>query len=302
MMKHNVFDYLNMSAENKLEYFLSTRSELKFLANYWVNYDNVQKNMALYDIPELYMLDYLIGKTEEDIHQFFIERPHLFVMLPKLLGIRPTRLDKGKLSVQDVHDYYVLDFKEINHEDIPLYLKFLDDSGLTSLLKSGLTKSVHDYAIGVESGLDSNGRKNRSGKMGEDYLNEVLKVVAQDKQWLHHGQTTAKTVKELYDLDLDETFNNRQFDGSLFNPKRKKLYLFEVNNFNSGGSKSKASSTEFKDLADRFSRTNHDFIYITDGKGWDFDKSHLLEAMEYIGKVFNYQMVEDGYLDDYLGN
>src|SRR5699024_11695873 len=84
-------------------------------------------------------------------------------------------------------------------------------------------------------------------------------------------------VKELYDLELDETFNNRQFDGSLFNPKRKKLYLFEVNNFNGGGSKSKASATEFKDLQDRFSRTNHEFIYVTDGdrKSTRLNSSHV---------------------------
>lgn len=92
----------------------------------------------------------------------------------------------------------------------------------------------------------------------------------------------------------------RRFDGSIYNPVRRKLYLFEVNNFNSGGSKSKASATEFKDLHNRFSRTNHEFIYITDGRGWDSDKSHLIEAMEYIGKVFNYKMIEEGYLFDYL--
>ena len=99
---------------------------------------------------------------------------------------------------------------------------------------------------------------------------------------------------------MDKSFENRRFDGSLFNPVRKKLYLLEVNNFNSSGSKSKASATEFKDLHDRFSRTNHEFIYITDGKGWDSDKSHLMEAMKYIGKVFNYKMIESDYLNDYL--
>lgn len=300
-MEHNVFDYLNMTPEQKMEYFLETRSTLNFLPSYWINYDNVRKNMALYDLPELYMLDYLIGKTDEEVHNFFIERPSMLIMLPKLLGIRATRMNKGKLSVQDVHDHYKLDFKEIQQEDMPLYLKFLDESGLTWLFQSGIRKSVHDYAVGVESGLDSNGRKNRSGKMGESFLEAVLQDFAEEKEWLYNGQTTSKTVKTMYGLDLDETFNNRQFDGSLFNPKRKKLYLFEVNNFNAGGSKSKASATEFMDLSDRFSRTNHEFIYITDGKGWDTDKSHLLEAMEYIGKVFNYQMIEDGYLKDYLG-
>src|SRR5699024_2108338 len=98
------------------------------------------------------------------------------------------------------------------------------------------------------------------------------------------------------------TFANRQFDGSLYNTKRRKLYLFEVNNYNSSGSKSKATATEFINLSNRLSKTNNEFIYITDGKGWDSDKSHLLEAMKHIGKVFNYNMIEDGYLEDYLTN
>lgn len=299
-MQYDVFEYLNLKPQEKLDYFMETRSVLSFLANYWVNYDNVRKNISLYDTPELYTLDYLIGKTDEEIDDFFIKRKTYLLLLPKLLGIRPGKLENGILNVQDVNGTYQLNFKSIDEENIALYLQFIHDSGLDWIFKNGLRKSVHDYAIGVEAGLDSNGRKNRSGKMGENYLEEVLKNIAQKKDWLVHGQTTAKKVKELYDLELDETFNNRQFDGSLFNPKRKKLYLFEVNNFNGGGSKSKASATEFKDLQDRFSRTNHEFIYVTDGKGWDSDKSHLIEAMEYIGKVFNYNMIEEGYLDDYL--
>lgn len=299
-MQYDVFEYLNLKPQEKLDYFMETRSVLSFLANYWVNYDNVRKNISLYDTPELYTLDYLIGKTDEEIDDFFIKRKTHLLLIPKLLGIRPGKLENGILNVQDVNGTYQLNFKSIDEENIALYLQFIHDSGLDWIFKNGLRKSVHDYAIGVEAGLDSNGRKNRSGKMGENYLEEVLKNIAQKKDWLTHGQTTAKKVKELYDLELDETFNNRQFDGSLFNPKRKKLYLFEVNNFNGGGSKSKASATEFKDLQDRFSRTNHEFIYVTDGKGWDSDKSHLIEAMEYIGKVFNYNMIEEGYLDDYL--
>ncbi|MEX6014332.1 type II restriction endonuclease [Mammaliicoccus sciuri] len=299
-MKYSVFEYLNLTPTDKLDYFMSTRSVLKFLANYWVNFDNVQKNLSLYDEPDLYTLDYLIGKSNVEINNFFIDRPELMLLFPKLLGIRPKKLENGYLEVQDTDGIYNLNFKKIDTENLDLYLKFMHDSGLLWVLKSGLRKSVHDYAVGVEAGLDSNARKNRSGNMGEAYLEELLKSIAKDKNWIAYGQTTAMTVKKLYNLNLDETLQNRKFDGSLFNPKRKKLYLFEINNFNSGGSKLKSSATEFKDLHDRFSRTNHEFIYITDGKGWDTDKSHLVEAMTYIGKVFNYKMVEDGYLDDYL--
>lgn len=299
-MKYTVFQYLNLKPQEKTDYFMQTRSQLSFLPNYWINFENVKRNIDSYDTPDLYTLDFLIGKNHHQIENFFKERASLIKLVPKLLGIRENKLTKGKLEVQDVDGTYTLDFHNIEMKNIEQYLKFIHESGLTSCLQKGLRKSVHDYAVGVEAGMDSNGRKNRSGDMGEMYLEKVLNSIAEDRNWIAHGQTTAKLVKEWHNIDLEETFANRRFDGSLFNPQREKLYLFEVNNFNSGGSKSKASATEFKDLHDRFSRTNHEFIYITDGKGWDSDKSHLIEAMEYIGKVFNYQMVEDGYLKDFL--
>ena len=265
-----------------------------------MDFDTVKENVSTFDSPDLYTLDYLIGKDDKTINAFFTERNDLLLLIPKLLGIRENKLNNCYLTVQDIECTYTLNFNKIEKEKIGLYLKFVHDSGLGWLLKNGLKKSVHDYSMGVEAGLNSHARKNRSGNMGENYLEVVLQDIAESKNWLFNGQTTSKKVKELYGLDLDDTFGNRQFDGSLYNSERQKLYLFEVNNFNSTGSKSKASATEFKDLHDRFSRTNHEFIYVTDGKGWDSDKSHLLEAMQYIGKVFNYQMIEDGYLTDYL--
>lgn len=299
-MNYNVFQYLNLKPQEKTDYFMQTRSKLSFLPNYWVNFDNVKRNLDKYDIPDLYTLDYLIGKNRYEIENFFKERAHLIKLVPKLLGIRENKMSKGNLEVQGIDGTYHLNFRDIDTKNIEHYIKFIHESGLTRCLQKGLRKSVHDYAVGVEAGMDSNGRKNRSGDMGEMYLEKVLNAIADERNWIAHGQTTAKLVKKWHDIDLEDTFANRRFDGSLFNPQREKLYLFEVNNFNSGGSKSKASATEFKDLHDRFSRTNHEFIYITDGKGWDSDKSHLIEAMEYIGKVFNYQMVEDGYLKDFL--
>lgn len=304
-MKINVFKYLNLKPTEKLEIFMETQSSLSFVPSYWFDFKNVRKNIGLYDTPELYTLDYLIGKSEIEIDSFFRERPKLLLLIPYLLGIREQKFENPKkdriLNVQGTDGIYKLNFKDIEEENIENYLKFINDSGLVWLFQSGIKKSIHDYSIGVEAGMDSNGRKNRSGSMGELYLEDFLQEIAEERGWLYHGQTTWKTAKRLYNLELDETFGNRIFDGSLYNIERQKLYLFEVNNFNSGGSKSKASATEFKDLQDRFSRTNHEFIYITDGAGWDTDSSHLVEAMRYIGKVFNYRMIEDGYLKDYLG-
>ena len=52
-MKYDVFEYLNLNPSEKLEFFMETRSSLSFLASYWVNFDNVKRNMEIFDTPEL---------------------------------------------------------------------------------------------------------------------------------------------------------------------------------------------------------------------------------------------------------
>ena len=40
-----------------------------------------------------------------------------------------------------------------------------------------------------------------------------------------------------------------------------------------------------------------DFIYITDGQGWDSDLSHLKNIIKSIKYVFNFSMIQAGYLE-----
>ncbi|WP_088840812.1 DpnII family type II restriction endonuclease [Listeria sp. ILCC797] len=300
---YDILDYINMPAKKKTEFFLDTRSSLKFPADYWIDFSKVREYIDEYG-ADLYTLDYLINRDQETVKQFFIERPHLLKLIPVLLGIRREKYNSGNangfLDVQHILGEYKLNFNAIDIKNIDLYMKFIRESGLLELLERGLSKSVRDYVVGIEAGLNTNARKNRSGNLGEWYLSELLKDIANRRGWQSCGQTTADTAKKKYGLEMDEIFANRRFDGSLFDKERRKLFLFEVNNFNSAGSKVKASSTEFQVLHDRFSRTNHKFIYITDGEGWNKDKSHLYEAMSYIGLVFNYEMCEAGWIDAYL--
>lgn len=49
-------------------------------------------------------------------------------------------------------------------------LSFLKESGFLELVSNRNIKSIPDYFIGVEVGLDSNGRKNRSGTSMENLV------------------------------------------------------------------------------------------------------------------------------------
>ncbi|CAM3186373.1 DpnII family type II restriction endonuclease [Leuconostoc rapi] len=299
--KLNVFEYRNLAINQRVDYFVSTLSNIEKFADYWVNFENVYKNIPQKIIPDLFTLDYLIGKNQMEIEFFFRERPDLLTLVPFLLGIRKDKLDQyGNLSVQDIQEKYRLNFKCINTKNMRAYFDFMTSSGLMQLLSHGLKKSVFDYSIGVQAGMDSNGRKNRSGKIGEKFLEEKLSAIASRNNLKWMGQSTSSKIKTEFGIDIEHIFKNRRFDGALYNPKKLKLTLFEINLFNASGSKSKSASTEFQTLRDRLAKTNHEFICITDGEGWISDKSHLQEALEYIGNVFNVSMVESGYIESIL--
>ena len=124
-MRYNVFEYLNLNSKDKLEFFMETRSSLSFLASYWFNFENVQKNLELYDSPDLYTLDYLIGKSDKEMDEFFRKRPGLNLLFPYLLGIRKNKFEKPFskriLKIQDVGGVYYLDFNTIDTSKLDIF-------------------------------------------------------------------------------------------------------------------------------------------------------------------------------------
>lgn len=306
----SVFDYLSLGKQEKMDFFIETGSVLSRVPSYWVKFENVQNNMNLYG-PDLFTLDYLIGKNRNVMEQLFTKHPYLIRTIPRLLGIREKTLtDTGKklglsnqkyLKVQGVSEEYLLNFSVIDTHKLDKYFEFIYESGLDQILFKGISQSVHDYAVGVEAGMDSNGRKNRSGKNGEEFLDMILSdFVKERREWTFSGQIGWKKIKNLYQIELDKRLSNIKFDGSLYNNETKKLYLFEVNNFSSNGSKLKSSGGEFRLRSQIFEKVPHELIYITDGQGWSTDKSHLIEIIDTIGSVFNFKMLQSGYLIDYL--
>ncbi|CAH1856359.1 type II restriction endonuclease [Convivina praedatoris] len=292
--------YMQRTAEQKFCDFVNSRQTLALPANYWINFENVKRNAAKYG-PGIFTLDYLIGKDKAALKKLFLDQPNLLKLIPPLLGIRNDKFEKPKsdkkLKVEGLTGDYLLDFKEIQLNDIDLYLQFIHDSGLEELLLKGITKSLKDYSTGVEAGMDSNGRKNRSGQRGELYIESVLRNLADKYNFQWHGQSTYQYIKDNYKVVLDQRLSNVRFDGSLYDVKKNKLYLFEINNFSSQGSKLKASGGEFSLRQQIFDDSIHDFIYITDGQGWDSDLSHLKNIIKSIKYVFNFSMIQAGYLE-----
>ena len=53
-------------------------------------------------------------------------------------------------------------------------MKFMRKTGLFDLMENHIVNNLVDYVTGIETGLDSNGRKNRGGHLMENLVEGFL--------------------------------------------------------------------------------------------------------------------------------
>ena len=134
-------------------------------------------------------------------------------------------------------------------KDSEKYYEFLEKSGLARLFQKDGVKNLVDYVMGVEVGLDSNGRKNRGGSLMEEIVESFISELCNKNSFEYLSQARATVIKSKWGVDVKVDKSERSFDFAVFNPKNKKVKLFEVNFYNGGGSKLKAVCGEFKIFA-----------------------------------------------------
>jgi hypothetical protein len=282
----------------------SLRSSIK-VWEYFVNWTKVNSNLEEVKI-ELNILNSLIGSTniEKDFIDLIIKYPAAVKTLPILLAVRDNKLEILKDYKKKNLDYLNFDFNErekISTEEAKKYFTYIQKSGLINLFENKKVKNFVDYVIGVEVGLDSNGRKNRGGTLMEEIVEVFVKEACERNNDLDYmPQARPKKIKEIwgYDVSFDKTA--RSYDFAIFNKKSNKLFLIETNFYNGGGSKLKSVCGEFKSLFNELQEQNIELIWVTDGRGWITAKRPLEETFKNNNHVFNLQMLQEEILDEVL--
>lgn len=182
------------------------------------------------------------------------------------------------------------------------YYEFLEKTGLSRLFQRDGIKNLVDYVIGVEVGLDSNGRKNRGGTLMEEIAEIFIRDFCLRNGFDYLPQARASAIKARWGFEVKVDKSERSFDFAAYNPNSGKLKLFETNFYNGGGSKLKAVCGEFRSLHDELKYQDIDFIWITDGLGWHTAKRPLEETFNRNDYVFNLNMLENGALTSYHGS
>jgi DpnII restriction endonuclease len=211
-----------------------------------------------------------------------------------LLAVRESKLE---IFDRETRNSEFFDFFG-GEKDSTKYFEFLTKSGLARLFQKDGIKNLVDYVMGVEVGLDSNGRKNRGGTLMEEIVGEFVADFCKENGYEFISQARSTSIKSKWGVDVKVDKSERSFDFAVFNPGNKKIKLFETNFYNGGGSKLKAVCGEFRSLYDELKAQNIDFIWVTDGLGWHTTKRPLEETFNHNEFVFNLNMLESGVLSE----
>lgn len=259
--------------------FLSQLSENNATLDYFTNFDKVIRNTNKIAM-KLNQLNYLIGKTDlrKAIEELYEENPKVFVVLDILLAVRT----KDKKKTLDSSGNFVL--LESYFTSLQGVIDFIEQTGLAEVFKNKNVTNLVDYVFGVEVGLDTNARKNRSGE-------NMAKAIA-----LKFRNADIPFRSEVYSTEFGEIKSLGQdlkrFDFVI--QTNKKTYLIEANFYNGGGSKLNEVARAYTDIAFKINQyEKFEFVWITDGQGWLSAKNKLGEAYSLIPSIYNLESLSE---------
>ena len=303
-MKFLNFYKKKLSCQNEDEVFNYLINNLKpsiILWSYFVNWDKVFNNTKKIEIA-LNNLNYLIGKEDFDSEFRFLikENPEIAKVIPALVVRDGSNTNRFNILVDYqkkklVYEEYDFSKKEMTDEDVEKYLMFVKESGLKDLIISQKIKNLVDYMIGVEAGLDSNGRKNRGGHSMESIIEFFIKDVCESKKYSYIKEATSEKINKEWGYDVPVDKSSRRYDFVVNTGKE--LVIFETNFYGGSGSKLKSTAGEYRDLFNVL-KGQYKFIWITDGNGWKSTARPLRETFNHNDYVISLEMVEKGILNE----
>jgi len=262
---------------------------------YYVDFEKIYKNVDKVKV-ELNILNSLIGSKniEEEFQNILIKYPETLECIPLLLAVRSR-----EIFVKDEINEYLFKFDKMVYS-INDYIKFMKESGLFDLLQNHIINNLYDYVLGIEVGLDSNGRKNRGGHLMENLVESYIIKAGYKKDVDYFKEMYLKDIEKKWNLDLSEMSGNnvstKRFDFVIKTDNQ--VYVMETNFYSSGGSKLNETARSYKMLAQESKKVNGvTFIWFTDGTGWNSARKNLEETFNELETMYNIDDLENGILE-----
>ena len=263
---------------------------------YYVDFEKIYKNVDKVKV-ELNILNSLIGSKniEEEFQNILVKYPETLECIPLLLAVRSR-----EIFVKDEINEYLFKFDKMVYS-MKDYIKFMKESGLFDLLQNHIINNLYDYVLGIEVGLDSNGRKNRGGHLMENLVESYIIKAGYKKDVNYFKEMYLKDIENKWNLNLSEmsghNTSTKRFDFVIKTDKQ--VYVIETNFYSSGGSKLNETARSYKMLAQESKKVEGvTFIWFTDGTGWNSARKNLEETFNELETMYNIDDLENGILEN----
>ncbi len=270
--------------------------------SYYIDFGKVYKNVENIKI-ELNILNSLIGSKniESDFEALIKKYPEVIKCIPILLAVRTN-----EIYCQDENGGYLyqFNFKKMNganKEKDYNYTYFMKKTGLFDLLQNHIINNLVDYVTGVETGLDSNGRKNRGGHIMENLVESFINKAGFIKDYNYFKEIYIHQISTKWNIDLSSISNKgkmeKRFDFVIKTPNM--IYGIETNFYGSSGSKLNETARSYKTLALESNQINgFTFVWFTDGSGWKKARNNLEETFDVMNHIYNINDLENGIITE----
>lgn len=267
-------------SDEQFNTFLSQLKETNQTLDFFCDFGKISENVNNIKLS-LCMLNSLIGVQDirSAVETIWNRDKSAFNVMDILIAVRS---EGQKKVIDSIGNCVVLDSLFTSVEGV---MEFLNNTGLTEVFQSRKITNLVDYVFGIETGLDTNARKNRSGHIMENAVAKILK-----SNGIHFRQEVYSSEwQSITDVLGDD---EKRFDFVIETPT--KTYLIEVNFYSGGGSKLNEVARSYSDIAPKINSVEgFEFVWITDGIGWKSAKNKLQEAYNIIPSVYNLTDIEE---------
>ncbi|WP_372589125.1 type II restriction endonuclease [Fervidobacterium pennivorans subsp. shakshaketiis] len=287
-----------------MKIFLDTLLETNKTYDFFVDWKKVRSFVEKNKV-EINILNSLLHSEDFDneLRRILRRYPEVLKVVPLLLAIRDNSVSIISEFGLEKTKVIKLDFTERNlrEEEIETFVDFFKKTGLRDLFLNIADKSLFDYILGVEVGTDTNARKNRSGKVLEDFLKPIVETVANKCGYSLFVQKEFSNL-EKYKVNITKLKNRkadfillkRRSDGSC------RVVNIEVNFYNVSGSKPQEIIDSYIERQKELKEYGYEFLLVTDGPAWKKQKSQLTKALENLDFVLNTYLVRLGILEEVI--
>lgn len=277
-----------------VDLFMDTLVETNRTYDFFVDWEKVHRNVDTLKV-EIGILSSVVGTRQPiaELRTVLKRYPEAAKAIPILVAVR----DKQFKVLEDIEadsKYAEFDFGKVSYPDteIETLINFCNRTGIIALLTS--LNTLRDYVSGVEVGLDTNARKNRSGTSMERLISPLLESLAKEHNLNLISQKTFSYLQQKYSLKIPPALKNRRFDIVLLG-ERANINI-EANFYGGGGSKPEEIVESYITRNNELHRSNWQFIWVTEGQGWRSMRNQIERAFEEIDYVLNIEFIHRGLL------